>query len=92
MELEAAGLSPEERLDFDFAIQQFWMSFESRSNERALVDEPKDPPRGKVWGLKYQRLSDIFLSYGLEKEQAQDVSSYMTQIKALDSLYDEFDD
>lgn len=67
MELPDDGYSPAACLDFDFAVNDFWVMVESRREERVKTAiSPKDRlKQNQYWGPKYRSDSEILdLYYG----------------------------
>jgi hypothetical protein len=76
------GFSPEDCLDFDFSVVDFWEWIEARQAERKPVPESSAdrlPNKGKgwTWGPRYDSMNEIFElftsgsdPYGMDPEVA----------------------
>ena len=68
MELRDEGYDNAQRLDFDYAVMDWWTQFEGLRNAQKLVTAPKIAP-GKTLGPKYpndKAILDYLMGVGVD--------------------------
>lgn len=67
MELRDEGYDNAQRLDFDYAVMDWWTQFEGLRNEQKLMAIPKIP-QGKTLGPRYpndKAILDVLMGVGV---------------------------
>jgi hypothetical protein len=60
LNLSGEGYSPEQCLDYDFAVGDYWDWLKAKQDEQKPVREQRELPRGYAWGPKYDTMEQIF--------------------------------